>query len=81
VRDVAVIGLADPDWGETVAAVVEPAVGRVPGPELEAELAAHCRERLASYKVPRRWYFDSDLPRTEAGKLAKRALREQFTTA
>ena len=79
VHEAGVIGLADPDWGETVAAVVEPVEGRVPDASLEAELEAHCRDRLSSYKVPRRWFFAQDLPRTEAGKLAKRALREQFT--
>jgi long-chain acyl-CoA synthetase len=78
VHEAAVIGLPDPDWGETVAAVVEPVAGREPGPELEVELAAHCRARLASFKVPRTWLFAEDLPRTEAGKLAKRALRDQF---
>lgn len=78
VREAGVIGLADPDWGETVAAVVEPVAGRTPDAALEAELAAHCRDRLSSYKVPRRWFFADDLPRTEAGKLAKRVLREQY---
>lgn len=78
VHDAGVIGVPDPDWGETVAAVVEPVAGRSADAALEAELDAHCRERLASYKVPRKWFFASDLPRTEAGKLAKRALREQF---
>ncbi len=78
VHDVGVIGLPDADWGETVAAVVEPIAGCTGDPELEAELAAHCKEHLASYKVPRRWFFAQDLPRTEAGKLAKRALRDQF---
>ena len=78
VHDVGVIGLPDPDWGETVAAVVEPVAGSADDPELEAVLAAHCKEQLASYKVPRRWFFAQDLPRTEAGKLAKRALRDQF---
>jgi long-chain acyl-CoA synthetase len=79
VREAGVIGLPDPDWGETVAAVVEPVAGRDPDAALEAELTAHCRTRLSSFKVPRRWFFAEDLPRTEAGKLAKRALREQFT--
>jgi long-chain acyl-CoA synthetase len=81
VRDVAVIGLPDPDWGETVAAVVEPVAGRSPDAALEAELDAHCRARLASFKVPRKWFFADDLPRTEAGKLAKRTLRERFTSS
>ncbi len=78
VHDVGVIGVPDPDWGETVAAVVQPVGGPAVGAALEDELDAHCRERLASFKVPRRWFFADDLPRTEAGKLAKRALRDRF---
>ncbi|UDY36679.1 AMP-binding protein [Dermatobacter hominis] len=81
VHDAGVIGVPDPDWGETVAAVVQLVGDRVPDAGVEAELEAHCRTRLASYKVPRRWFFADDLPRTEAGKLAKRALRERFVPA
>ena len=80
VHDVAVIGVPDPDWGETVSAVVQVAGGRDWSEALEALLVAHCRQRLASYKVPRRWFVADELPRTEAGKLAKRALREQFAS-
>ena len=81
VHDVGVIGVPDPDWGETVAAVVELVDGREPDDGLEEELVEHCRGRLASYKLPRRWFFAEDLPRTEAGKLAKRTLRERFVPA
>ncbi len=76
VRDVAVLGVPDPDWGETVVAVVELTSPDRADDGVEAELVAHCRERLASYKVPRRWTFADDLPRTEAGKLSKRDLRD-----
>ncbi len=78
VRDAGVFGVPDADWGESVAAVVQPAPGYRSGAGLEEELGAHCRARLASYKVPRRWFFADELPRTEAGKLAKRALRDRF---
>ena len=81
VHDVGVIGVPDADWGETVAAVVEVVDGRVADEALELELVELCRGRLASYKVPRRWFFADDLPRTEAGKLAKRTLRERFVPA
>jgi acyl-coenzyme A synthetase/AMP-(fatty) acid ligase len=40
----------------------------------EAELDGWCRERLAGYKVPRRWLFVSGLPRSEGGKLLRRRL-------
>ena len=45
-----VVGVRDPRWGERVAAVLQPRSGRTPS--LDA-LAAHCREKLAGYKIPR----------------------------
>lgn len=81
VHDVGVIGVPDPDWGESVAAVVQLVPGRTFDDDLEAELAAHCRSRLASHKVPRRWVEADDLPRTDAGKLAKRKLRDDLLAA
>lgn len=80
VRDVGVIGVPDVDWGETVVAIVQLTPGIEPSPELEAELGAFCRERLASYKCPRRWEFRADLPRTEAGKLYKQRIRDDYIT-
>jgi long-chain acyl-CoA synthetase len=81
VHDVAVVGVPDPDWGETVAAVVQPAAGIAPTDALLEELQAYAAERLASYKRPRRWEFRSDLPRTEAGKLYKRKIRDEYVAA
>lgn len=81
VHDVAVIGVPDVEWGETVVAVVllrDPAQA---GDTMAAELAGFCRERLASYKCPRRWEFRHDLPRTEAGKLYKRKIRDEYVAA
>jgi fatty-acyl-CoA synthase len=74
VANVAVVGLPDPEWGEIVAAFVQPRVGST----LEArELEAFCRHRLASFKVPRRWVFVPHLPQTASGKVQKFVLREQ----
>ncbi len=73
-----VIGIPDPDWGETVMALVQVKAGVAASAELQAELAAFCKDRLASYKVPRRWEFRDDLPRTEAGKLYKRKIRDEY---
>lgn len=71
----AVIGIPDDAWGEVVLAIVVPR----PGSEVTVEmLDAHCRERLARYKVPRRFEFRDSLPRTYAGKLSHRELREPF---
>jgi long-chain acyl-CoA synthetase len=48
------------------------------GPEVEAELIAACRERLAAYKCPRSVDFVTDLPRDPNGKLYKRLLKERY---
>ncbi len=78
VGDVAVFGIPDEEMGQSVMAVIEP-IGGLPVPDgLVDELDAHCREQLAGYKRPRRWDFMAELPRSEAGKLTKRALRDPY---
>jgi long-chain acyl-CoA synthetase len=74
VRDVAVIGVPDPDLGEALRALVLPGE---PPPD-PAELAAWCRERLASYKCPKTYELVETLPRNVMGKLDKRALRRPY---
>jgi long-chain acyl-CoA synthetase len=78
VGDVAVFGIPHDDWGEEVKAVIEPADGVEPGPELAAELEKYCRERLAGYKVPKSFDFTDDMPRDDNGKLYKRKLRDPY---
>ena len=75
VMDCAVFGIPDPEFGEALAAHVQPR----PGAALDAEsVRAFLRERLAGYKVPRVVAFAEELPREETGKVFKRKLREPY---
>lgn len=75
VAEVAVIGVPDERWGETVVALVVPAPGAAP---TERELIDFCRERMAHFKCPTSVEFRESLPRTATGKLQKFKLREPF---
>jgi fatty-acyl-CoA synthase len=78
VEDVAVIGVPNADMGEEVKGVVtlQPGVERTE--QLEGELIALCRERLASIKCPRSIDIVESLPRDDNGKLYKRRLRDDY---
>jgi long-chain acyl-CoA synthetase len=78
VRDVAVFGIPNDEFGEEVKAAVELEAGYEPSPALVAELLGHCRENLAGYKVPRSIDFEAELPRHPTGKLYKRVLRDVY---
>jgi acyl-CoA synthetase (AMP-forming)/AMP-acid ligase II len=74
VADVAVVGIPDPDMGESVRAVVQLADGAAAGPDLDQQVIAFARERLSSFKCPRSVVVVDELPRLATGKLAKRLL-------
>ena len=75
VLDCAVFGIPDEEYGESVAAVVEPR----PSVTLTAdEVRGYLRERIAGYKLPRLVEFQRDLPREDSGKIFKRRLREPY---
>ena len=78
VLDVAVFGVPNDDLGEEVKAVVQPVDWADADPDLEEELLAFARARLASYKCPRSVDFAAELPRLDNGKLYKRVLRERY---
>lgn len=79
IREVAVVGLPDPTWGEIVAAVFVP---DDPGSAPEAgELHDFCRAHLAPHKTPTRWFQAATLPLTGSGKIQKFRLRDQIEKA
>ncbi|WP_439816709.1 acyl-CoA synthetase [Zavarzinia sp. CC-PAN008] len=75
VRDCAVFGVPDEEFGEAMVAVID----ATPGAGLdEAEVKAHLKAHLASYKVPKTIVFQGDLPREDSGKIFKRRLRDAW---
>jgi long-chain acyl-CoA synthetase len=78
VADVAVFGVPDDDWGESVKAVVEPVTGASAGPDLAADILASLDGRLSRMKWPRSIDFIVEMPRDPSGKLLKRRLREPY---
>ena len=75
VREVAVIGLPDPKWGEAVKGVV----ALEPGGAVSAEeLIAFCRERIAGYKCPRSIDFVDELPKSTVGKILRKDVKKWY---
>ncbi len=76
VKEAAVIGIQDPEWGERVLAVVVPQEGEDSD---EEEILAFCKEKLAGYKRPRRVVFADELPKNQLGKVLYKELRNRFS--
>jgi long-chain acyl-CoA synthetase len=75
VRDCAVFGIPDDEFGEAVMAVVEPQAGVT----LDiASIRAQLKTSLADYKVPKHLEIQADLPREDSGKIFKRRLRDPY---
>jgi len=78
VREAAVVGVADADWGEVAVAVVAAKTGERPG---EEELDALCLQHIARFKRPKRYVFVDELPKNATGKVLKRELRERLAVS
>jgi long-chain acyl-CoA synthetase len=78
VAEVAVVGAPDPEWGEIVVAFVVASGGALP---TESALDAHCLERIARFKRPKRYVFVDALPKNHYGKVLKTELRERLRQA
>jgi long-chain acyl-CoA synthetase len=78
VRDVAVVGVEDPQWGQAIVAVVVPAVGTDPDPE---ELREHVRKSLRGSRTPDRVVFRDELPTNATGKVLRREIIEELRAA
>jgi len=78
VKEAAVIGVKDQEWGERVMAVVVPKEGEEP---TEEEILSFCKERLAGYKRPRSVAFVDELPKNQLGKVLYKELRNRFDPA
>ncbi len=78
VADVAVFGIPDEEWGESVKAAVELVAGATGSDALAREILAFGRDHLAGYKVPRSIDFVDELPRHPSGKIYTRRLRDPY---
>jgi long-chain acyl-CoA synthetase len=78
VRDAAVVGVPDAQWGQRVVAVIERVPDSAADETVAEELRELCARELASYKVPREFHFRDGLPRSEVGKLDRNAIRARY---
>lgn len=77
VAEAAAIGLTDERWGECVAAVVVLKTGQSLN---MSQLLAHCTGLLGGFKIPKKLFIQTELPRNASGKVLKRLLRDELST-
>ncbi|KMY68228.1 long-chain fatty acid--CoA ligase [Desulfocarbo indianensis] len=80
VKDVAVIGVPDEKWGESVTAVIILHQGHEASGDLAKEIQGHTKGKIAGFKRPKQVHFvsDEEMPRTGTGKILHRVLRERY---
>jgi long-chain acyl-CoA synthetase len=78
VKDVAVFGIPNEEFGESVHAVIELHDSRLASEQLKTELDIFCRKEISAIKCPRSYEFTKELPREPNGKLMKRFLRDAY---
>jgi long-chain acyl-CoA synthetase len=78
VKDCCVVGINDDEWGETVLGAIQLLADAGDIDAISRDIEQHCRQRLASYQVPRQWVFEETLPRTETGKIKRREMRDRY---
>jgi long-chain acyl-CoA synthetase len=75
VKEVAVVGEPDPQWGESVVAVIVRQAGHIPD---DKDLDLFCLEHIARFKRPKRYVYVDELPKNATGKVLKRELRDRI---
>jgi long-chain acyl-CoA synthetase len=78
VRDVCTVGAPNDEWGEEVRSVVSLHPGHAAADDLAHDIQAFARESLAAFKVPRAIDFADDIPRSEAGKVQRKTVRDRY---
>lgn len=76
INEVAVVGVPDDKWGEMVVAYISFKGERL----TEEELAKYCEQKLARYKIPKKFIEVDELPKTHVGKINKNALVEMYSS-
>ncbi|OZM58374.1 long-chain fatty acid--CoA ligase [Lottiidibacillus patelloidae] len=76
VDEVAIIGLPDEKWGEVVTAIIVPSAEKVLSIE---EVQKYCAEKLGKYKVPKKVVFTEKMPKTDVGKIDKKAIYHLYS--